>query len=83
MPPAPLWRMRSKQTLSVIEEEALAFTREEAIELFGSYGLSSEQATIAIDHAHGRAAALTGFAATLNESGKRVPVQTYAQTGIS
>ncbi len=83
MPPAPLWRMRSKQTLSVIEEEALAFTRQEAIELFESYGLSSEGANIALDHARGRAAALTGFAATLNESEKRVPVQTYLQTGIS
>lgn len=83
MPPAPLWRMRSKQTLSVIEEEVLAFTRQETIELFGSYGLSSEQANIALDHAHGRAAALMGFAATLNESEKRIPEHTYVQTGIS
>ncbi len=68
MPPAPLWRMRSKQTLSVIEEEVLAFTRQETIELFESYGLSIEQANIALDQARGRAAALIGFAATLNES---------------
>lgn len=81
--PLPLWRMRSKQTLSVIEEEVLAFTRQEAVELFESHGLSSEQANIALDHANGRAAALTGFAATLMESKKRVPVETYAQTGIS
>ncbi len=83
MPPAPLWRMRSKQTLSVIEEEVLAFTRQEAIELFESYGLSSEQANIALDHAHGRAAALAGFAATLNQPEERIPGRTYAQTGIS
>ena len=78
MPPAPLWRMRSKQTLSVIEEGVLAFTRQEAIELFESYGLSSEQANIAVDRAHGRAAALTAFAATLNESEKRIPEHSYA-----
>jgi len=67
MPPAPLWRMRSKQTLSVIDEETLSFTREEAISLFESYDLSREQASIALDHSHGRAAALASLAATLHE----------------
>lgn len=65
MPPAPLWRMRSKQTLSVIDEETLAFTRDEAVRLFEQYGLSREQASIALDHSHGRAAALSNLAATL------------------
>jgi LuxR family maltose regulon positive regulatory protein len=65
MVPAPLWRMRSKQTLSVIEEEALSFTREEAVKLFTHYGLTAEQACIALDHSHGRAAALSSLAATL------------------
>ena len=69
VPPAPLWRMRSKQTLSVIEEDLLAFTRQETIELFNSYGLSSEQATLALDHGNGRAAALTAFAETLDSPG--------------
>ena len=73
MPPAPLWRMRSKQTLSVIEEEALGFTRQEAIELFASYQLSSEQATIALDHTRGRAAALARFAAEVADSAERIP----------
>jgi LuxR family maltose regulon positive regulatory protein len=68
MPPAPLWRLRSKQSLAVIEEEALAFTRPEAIALFESYGLSSEQANIALDHSHGRAAALDEFATFLRKS---------------
>ena len=83
MPPAPLWRMRSKQTLSVIDEEVLAFTRQETIQLFESYGLSSEQATIALEHAHGRAAALTGFAETLNGSAKGACSQTKPQIAIS
>ncbi|MGH9961644.1 MAG: hypothetical protein ACREBC_31710, partial [Pyrinomonadaceae bacterium] len=73
MPPAPLWRMRSKQTLSVIAEEYLAFTRQEAIELFESYALSSEHATIALDHTHGRAAPLARFAAMLTETGNSIP----------
>jgi ATP/maltotriose-dependent transcriptional regulator MalT len=65
MPPAPLWRMRSKQTLSVIDEQMLSFTRDEAVRLFAHYGLSPEQAAIALDHSRGRAAALSSLAATL------------------
>lgn len=68
LPPAPLWRMRSKQSLVVIDEETLAFTRPEAIALFEGYGLPSEQASIALDHTHGRAAALDEFAAFLQKS---------------
>jgi LuxR family maltose regulon positive regulatory protein len=67
MPPAPLWRMRSKQSLFVIKEEALAFTRVEANELFVSLGLSCEEATIAVDHTNGRAAALVSFAESLRK----------------
>ena len=65
VPPAPLWRMRSKQTLSVIDEETLLFTKDEAITLFHQYGLTRQQAGIALDHSHGRAAALSSLAATL------------------
>jgi LuxR family maltose regulon positive regulatory protein len=68
LPPAPLWRMRSKQSLVVIDEATLAFTRPEAVTLFESYGLSSEQASIALDHTHGRAGALDDFAAYLQQS---------------
>lgn len=83
MPPAPLWRMRSKQTLSVIQEEALGFTRQEAVELFESYGLSSAQANIALDHTHGRAAALARFAAALTGSTEgRLPEQVFVEARI-
>jgi LuxR family maltose regulon positive regulatory protein len=68
LPPAPLWRMRSKQSLVVIDEGTLAFTRAEAIDLFESYGLSAEQASIALDHTHGRALALDEFAMFLTRS---------------
>jgi len=81
LPPAPLWRMRSKQTLSVIDEETLSFTRDEAIRLYEQYGLSREQASIAFDHSHGRAAALSSLAATLHfaetELMKEVPAQQF------
>jgi LuxR family transcriptional regulator, maltose regulon positive regulatory protein len=66
MLPAPLWRMRSKQTLAVIDEETLSFNKQEAIDLFQSYNLTQQQASIAWDHSHGRAAALATLAATLH-----------------
>jgi LuxR family maltose regulon positive regulatory protein len=68
LPPAPLWRMRSKQFLVVIEEETLAFSRAEAVSLFENYGLSIEQANIALDHTHGRANALDECAGFLHQS---------------
>lgn len=74
LPPAPLWRMRSKQSLVVVDDATLAFTRPEATQLFESYGLSSEQANIALDHTHGRAAALDEFAAFLQKSDRKFDV---------
>jgi LuxR family maltose regulon positive regulatory protein len=70
LPPAPLWRMRSKQSLVVIDETTLRFTRPEAIALFESYGLSHEQASIALDHTQGRAGALDEAAASLHRTGQ-------------
>jgi LuxR family maltose regulon positive regulatory protein len=74
LPPTPLWRMRSKQSLVVIDEATLAFTRPEADALFASYGLSAEQASIALDHTHGRANALDESAAFLRRSEKAAAV---------
>ncbi|MDQ2856383.1 MAG: hypothetical protein M3R68_08640 [Acidobacteriota bacterium] len=68
MPPAPLWRMRSKQTLEVIDEAMLAFTRPEAFELFETYGLSAELARAAYDRSRGRAGALASYASALSSS---------------
>jgi ATP/maltotriose-dependent transcriptional regulator MalT len=58
LPPTPLWRMRSKQTLCVVDEEALAFTLAEARKLFGSYGLPAAQAEEALLRTRGRASTL-------------------------
>ena len=82
LPPAPLWRMRSKQFLLVIEEETLAFTRAEAAALFESYGLTQEEANIALDHTHGRANALREFAGYLQRSKVR-PALVTDSGGVS
>jgi LuxR family transcriptional regulator, maltose regulon positive regulatory protein len=58
LPPAPLWRLRSKQRLCVIDEPLLAFSTDEAIKLFANYGLSAQQAAVALVQTRGRAAAL-------------------------
>jgi LuxR family maltose regulon positive regulatory protein len=62
LPPAPLWRMRSKQMLCVVEEPMLAFTEEEAKRLFASYGLPEREVKEALDETHGRAAVLDAMA---------------------
>lgn len=58
LPPTPLWRMRSKQTLNVIDETALAFTAAEAEELFSIFGLSRQASLVAYDATRGRVARL-------------------------
>jgi LuxR family maltose regulon positive regulatory protein len=68
LPPAPLWRMRSKQTLRVIEESALAFTLGEAEELFHSYGLNVKTAAQALAETWGRAAAIDRVARAAREA---------------
>ena len=65
LPPAPLWRLRSKQTLRVIDEAALLFTQTEAAELLTSHGLGVEAAPSVWTTARGRAAALDAAAREL------------------
>jgi ATP/maltotriose-dependent transcriptional regulator MalT len=72
LPPAPLWRLRSKQMLRVVEETELTFTLEETIRLFETYGLSKEHARIALRDTNGRASAVTNFAATPGLAGRAV-----------
>jgi len=56
--PAPMSRLRSKQLLPTITEQMLAFTPLEAEELFSGYGLSAEEARLALKQTAGRAAYL-------------------------
>lgn len=72
LPPAPLWRMRSKQMLRVVDEDELAFTLEEAIQLFETYGLGEEHARVAWDRTNGRATTIADFAATPGRAGRAV-----------
>jgi LuxR family maltose regulon positive regulatory protein len=58
LPPAPLWRLRSKQTLRVIDEAALLFTPMETAELLASYELGAELVAGIWANTRGRAAAL-------------------------
>jgi len=70
LPPAPLWRLRSKQMLRVVEETELAFNLDEAVELFETYGLGAEPAGIAWHGTNGRAATISEFAATPGRAGR-------------
>lgn len=72
LPPAPLWRMRSKQMLRVLDEAELAFTVEEAIELFRTYGLGEDHGRAAWNQTNGRAATIVEFAATPGRPGRAV-----------
>ena len=74
LPPTPLWRMRSKQTLCVIDEALLAFTLPEARGLYASYGLGAERAEAALRETRGRAATLDARARseTVGEEVERV-----------
>lgn len=55
LPPGPLWRLRSKQVLAVIEESALAFTEDEARELLDG-GTSGASVALVLKDSRGRAA---------------------------
>jgi LuxR family transcriptional regulator, maltose regulon positive regulatory protein len=68
LPPAPLWRMRSKQTLCVIEEPTLLFTELETKRLFASYGLTDAQASAALKQTRGRASTLDAMGRVLSEA---------------
>jgi LuxR family transcriptional regulator, maltose regulon positive regulatory protein len=57
-PPNPLWRLRSKQVLNVVDEKLLAFSVSEAEELFAQNGLGRETARHAHCSAFGRAGKL-------------------------
>lgn len=65
LPPAPLWRLRSKQTLRVLDEAALLFTQAEAADLLASYGLYPEAGAGLLAITRGRAAALDAAARDL------------------
>jgi LuxR family maltose regulon positive regulatory protein len=66
LPPAPLWRLRSKQRLTIIDELELNFTEEEAVNLFARYRLPEWSAHEALKKSRGRASMLESLAGSMN-----------------
>jgi ATP/maltotriose-dependent transcriptional regulator MalT len=60
-PPAPLWRLRSKQVLNVIDESLLAFTPAETAELCKERGISKTAAQAFHGESFGRASKLMQY----------------------
>ena len=65
-PPSPLWRLRSKQMLNVLDEKVLAFTLPETEALFDGIGLSASCAQKAHRQCFGRISKLLQFAEDLS-----------------
>ncbi|HEY0547525.1 MAG TPA: AAA family ATPase [Pyrinomonadaceae bacterium] len=82
LPPAPLWRMRSKQTLCVIDEGMLAFSKEEAKELFTTYRLTGAQASASHKQTRGRASALDTLAQLLVSTEAEKPPRAKRPKGL-
>ena len=60
-PPYPLWRLRSKQQLDVIDEKTLAFDRDETILLLKQFGHSQAEAARLHAETFGRISKLLPF----------------------
>lgn len=67
-PPNPIWRMRSKQILYVVDEKLLAFNLKETIALFKAGGLSERTARKAHEDSFGRISKLATIADSLRSS---------------
>lgn len=63
-PDSPLWRLRSKQMLNVIDERTIAFTLDETKALFVSRGLPVAKAVSAHEESFGRVSKLLSPQAT-------------------
>lgn len=60
-PPAPLWRLRSKQMLNVIDEKLLAFNREETREFFLLHEMPEQLADLVQRESFGRISKIKQF----------------------
>jgi LuxR family maltose regulon positive regulatory protein len=82
LPPAPLWRLRSKQMLQVLDESELAFTLDEAIDLFESFGLSPEHARVGWSQTSGKAGPISEFASEPGRAGRAVADRLLLVRGV-
>lgn len=64
-PPAPMWRLRSKQMLNLMDEKLLAFTGDETAALFLEFGLTKPAARQAAADSFGRIGMLRKIAEKL------------------
>jgi LuxR family transcriptional regulator, maltose regulon positive regulatory protein len=65
-PPAPLWRLRSKQMLNLLDEKVIAFNLAESEALFERMGIDRTQAEDAHRECFGRVSKLREFARTIS-----------------
>ena len=63
-PSQPLWRVRSKQVLGVIDEKLLAFNLDETLEFFKEHNIEEEKAFKAHKKSYGRISRLKRFIET-------------------
>jgi ATP/maltotriose-dependent transcriptional regulator MalT len=61
-PPFPLWRMRSKQYVNLIEEKIFAFDESETAELFKRNGFPEKLAPVAHQNCFGKVSQMLRFA---------------------
>ena len=61
-PPGPLWRLRSKQMLNVVDEKIIAFNAEETVQLYKKLGLNALTAKEAQKNCFGRVSKLLRYA---------------------
>ena len=71
-PPNPLWRLRSKQQLDVIDEKTLAFDRDETILLLKETGRSQAEAARIHAETFGRVSKLLPFISAAKSSKPRL-----------
>jgi len=71
-PPNPLWRLRSKQQLDVIDEKTLAFDRNETISLLKQVGRSQAEAARIHAETFGRVSKLLPFISGVKSSKPRI-----------
>jgi len=60
-PPGPLWRLRSKQMLNVLDERVIAFNESEAERLFSARGIFAKDVRGACRTSYGRVSKLLQF----------------------
>ena len=75
-PPTPVWRLRSKQVLSVIDERSLAFSPTEAVELFAKNGLDKDAAVRAQAETFGRPADMIALIESAVDAASTTALQT-------